>query len=136
MKITTNYSKHDWVRFIPSMSIQLLPSIFFALAVVWLYIPFLDNWVIWMDFNAEEETIQKFAEYISSNQIMNSQDEFVSFMFLTLFGGALFPIILIVIFYKIIPTETIIKKLKIEPMMKLVIFNNGEPIRKFRDLLR
>lgn len=136
MKITTNYSKHDWVRFIPCISIQLIPSLFFVLAIVWLYIPFLDNWVIWMDFNADINSIGGFADYVSSNEIMLSQDEFVSFMFLVLFGSALFPIILIDIFYKRIPTETIIKKLKIEPMMKLVVFNNGKPIRKFRDLLR
>ena len=89
-----------------------------------------------MEFGANTNTIGGFAEYIAENQLMKSQDEFVSFMFLILFGSALFPIILIVIFYKIIPTETIIKKLKIEPMMKLVVFNNGKPIRKFRDLLR
>ena len=136
MKITTNYSKYDWFKFIPNMIISLIPTMFFIIAVLWLYIPFLDTWIIWMDFHADINSIGGFAEYVKENQLMKSPDEFVVFMFLTLFGSALFPVLIIVMFYKIIPINFIIKKLKIEPMMKLVIFKNGKPIRKVRDLIK
>ena len=138
MTITTNYTKSDWKRFIPSMIIQLLPSLFFALTVIWLYIPFLDDWVAWMDFNNEVESFGMFAEYVKEHELMKSPDEFVMFMFLTLFGSALFPVAIIVMGYKIFGgyIELVIRALKIEPRMKLVVFKNGHPVRKIRDLFK
>lgn len=134
MKITTNYSKHDWHKAIPYIIVQLIPVIFLFSTVFWLYVPFLENWAVWMNFNTDINSVGEFAEYIAKNQLMNSPDEFVMFMFVVLFGSAFFPILIIYRVYNIIPTKTICKKLKIEPMMKLVIFKDGKPIRKVRDL--
>lgn len=138
MKITTNYSRSDWNRFIPTVLIEYIPILFLFTATLYLFIPYIVNFTTFLDFTTNDETLLKFADYIKDNKLQNglltSQDGFVVFVFFMWFGGMIFPLILLMKFMKYIPTNWLIKKLNIAPRMKLVIFNNGKPIHKLRDL--
>ena len=138
MKITTNYSRSDWDRFIPSFIILLIPTIFLFSSVFYLLIPYINNFTMFLDFTNNDDTLSKFVTFIKDNDLqsglLRSQDGFVTFMFFMWFGGMIFPLLILVKFMNYIPTNWIIKKLNIEPRMKLVIFNNGKPIHKVRDL--
>lgn len=82
----------------------------------------------------------RFINYLEDNQQYQigffTPDGWVPFFIFLWMGGALFPLWIIWRFHKIIPIVWIIKKLGIENRMKLVIFKNGKPIRKIRDLLK
>lgn len=139
MKITTNYSKSDWDRFIPNLIVSCIPVLFFCLAVIFLYLPYLQIWNEWINFQTETDSIKLFIDYIVENNLQNkvftSPDGWVLFYIFIYIGAAIFPMLLILRFMNIIPIKWIIKKLKIEQQMKLVVFVNGKPLTKFRQLL-
>ena len=128
MRITTNYSKQDWKYFIPSLLITLSPSIVFIFGTIYYGLPHIEKWGIWLDFLTDKEIITAFADYIQTTQLIPFND-LLSFFMIMWFGASIFPIILFHFFTKwCFPTEWIIKKLNIEPRMKLVVFINGKPI--------
>ena len=140
MKITTNYSKKDWNRAIPRVVICSIPLIFLFWAVFYLYMPYFEDWSTYLAFSVNEKTftelIQNVKENNTSGNLLNSPDGFVMFMFLMWFGSAIFPLLVLVMFQRIIPVDYIIKKLGLESRMKLVVFKDGKPIHKVRDLFK
>ena len=93
-----------------------------------------------MDYQTEDEMLVRFINFLEDNQQYQTglltPDGWVLFFIFLWMGGALFPLGIIWLFHKIIPTNWIVKKLGIENRMKLVIFKNGKPVRKIRDLLK
>lgn len=138
MRITTNYSKSDWKRAVPEILISLTPIMIFSFLVLNFYIPYLENWTTFLNFETDNETIAQFLNYVISNEQLQTgwltPDGWFFFFFIMLFGSAIFPLILCVIIYSRFPKDYIIKKLGLESRMKLVVFINGKPITRIRDL--
>lgn len=138
LKITTNYSSSDWNRFLPNLVLSCVPVFFFAFSIIFLYIPYLESWNQWINFQTESESIKNFIEYIIANNLesglFTSPDGWVLFYIFIYIGAAIFPIWIIVKFMNVIPIKWIIKKLDIENRMDLVVFINGKPLRKFRQI--
>ena len=90
MKLSTNYSRSDWNRFIPTVLIESIPILFLFSATLYLFIPYIVNFTSFLDFTVNDDTMSRFSHYITDNNLQNglltSQDGFVVFVFLMWFG--------------------------------------------------
>ena len=138
MRITTNYSKSDWKRAIPEIIISVIPAIFLLSACLYLYIPYLENWAFWLNFQTDDETLVRFINFLDDNEQFQTglltPSGWILFFTMLWIGGAMFPLWIIIRFHRLIPVKWIIKKLGIEHRMKLVVFVNGKPLTKVRQL--
>ena len=140
MTITTNYSRSDWKKAIPRTVIVCIPAIFLFWAVFNIWIPFIENFTTFLNYQTEDELLVRFINHVIDNEELQTgylvPDGWLLFFAICWSGAMIFPMWLIWKFYKIIPTDWIVKKLGIENRMKLVVFKNGKPVRKIRDLLK
>ena len=91
-----------------------------------------------MNFQTDDETLVRFINFLDDNEQFQTglltPDGWILFFSMLWLGGALFPLWIIIRFHRLIPVKWIIKKLGIEHRMKLVVFVNGKPLTKVRQL--
>ena len=138
MVITYNYSKADWQKFIPTQIIYSIPVILLFTLTLFAFMPVLYNWTTYLQFTTETEQIKLFLDYIETNNLrtglLADNDGLLLFFVIIWFGMILFPLWIVVRISYLFPSKWIIKKLDIEPRMKLIVFKNNKPIRGIRDL--
>ena len=127
--ISTNYGANDWKRmylFLGAfLAIALMPIIIFSQV---LFVPGLDAWV------------QTFSHYNNVvMEIINNQypDYEFSFAFVQMLNVCAAPIVLGYLFYLVIKISLsnarwITRKLNIQPLMNLVIFNNKKKLYELK----
>lgn len=126
--ITTNYSKSDWYRFIATFVIKMIPSILFVIAITFIILPVMLDGLTLMLYYIYSDLYEGFELWVEANNLNYSNTmpyhAFVSLMFL---GGSTILIFVSMSFMKWFPSNYIVRKLGIEPRMKLVIFWKGKP---------